>query len=487
MPEPFKLYASDETKAGIPTGDWEIMQKLIPQWAGKNVVLVSAADTNPPQKSPEGIFLPPDQQYTQHFRDFLNQLPLKNDLPLALPVTLRGAFAEVTQGRFTSRPFPSFESTGLITTVSNAADTKKIETPRFAGLPADMLGNIPGSSTDWLLAIMAHESGHLNTMAGEIDDAARFEAPNTTRYKQNAFVDVHNRNQTDEETRADNLGLNNYFNLCAQQTTCNPQVPQALLDLRAIGTIRNTGDTLSSLYADMSDHDTNPALQITGNTVQRRPDITSGDIGAAAIAINTKADLLLGLEFASPENTEAGRLKAESILSSLDLTLPEGAGVTQNAIGKDRYDLFKKIAEDPEGKKAMATLAVGNIIAGSKPLLQYAAVKFLYDHGEFKSDQEKLVAKQYIDAFEKYVPSAKNAETTAFIAQLETDRDKIKTAAGGLAGLHYITESTAITKKQLAEQQVGDSPLRSYFGPDTPPDERRPDFRQPSTLPPPGA
>lgn len=255
MGEPFKLYTSKETKATIPPADLKLLEKLLPQWAGQNVILVSSKDTKPGAPADGTV----DQLYSTRFQNFLNRLPIAKGTGTS-DATLTDAYATAAKGEFAASAMPAFKGTGMMTVAVDYKHLNQFIPAGLAGLPQGFLKNVPGTSTDWMLATVAHETGHLSSVDADAKDLAGMKGLYSNADQRSAYTN-------DREIEADTKGLTNYFALRAQKPGINPDVPATYMELRALGTVRNSGDALSNLQTAATDHATNPAIKIDKQTV----------------------------------------------------------------------------------------------------------------------------------------------------------------------------------------------------------------------------
>ncbi len=453
MGEPFKLYASKETKVTIPPADLKLLQQLLPQWAGQNVILVSSKDLKP-GAPPEGTV---DQQYTAKFQNFLNRLPIPKGTGTA-DATLTDAYATAAKGEFAASAMPAFKQTGMMTVAVDYNHLNQFIPGGLAALPPGILKNVPGTSTDWMLATVAHESGHLSSVNADAQDLAAMKGKYSNADQKSVYTN-------DRETEADTKGLTNYFALRAQKPNINPDVPAAYMQLRALGTIRNSGDALSNLQTAATDHATNPALKIDGQTVKPVAGAKSAAIDAALIDVNTRTHLLLGLEFDKDMPAKAqqwAQTRAGEILSAIDdpgvkkAAAAEGKSVQDmfaDGIGRDRTDLLLKISADPKAKDAMSSVILGAGLAHADPLHEYAAMKFLLAKNEFKTPGQQQIVKDYIAAFDKYVDVNADGRKmiAAYTAKMEKDWPQLQK---DMAAAPLVQDAVNVSKTQLHEPQA---------------------------------
>jgi hypothetical protein len=444
MGQDFKLYASKETRATIPPEDMALLDRLLPQWSGGNVILVSAKDTNSRIRNPESAG--PDKLYTRQFQNFLGQLPIERTNPAGDNQNLKDVYGKAAHGEFAAVDSKSFKQTGMMSVAVNYDDINRVIPAGLAGLPQGMLKNVPGTSTDWMLAVVAHEAGHLSSAAG---DAANFSVVKT-RY---AEMDAINVSNNDREIVADRKGLTNYFALRAQKPDLNPDVPAAYMAFRAIGTLHQSGDALSGWKLDPTDHGTNPAIRISGTSVTPAPGVSSGRIDAAVVDMNSRIHMLIGLEERknlTPAAKASLDRATEGIMTKInnpDVTkLAKQNGLSPDAlydlaIGDGRAALLRQAGTNASARETMQAMMVGNILSKTQPLTEYAAVKFLYDKGEFKTETQRKIAEDYIKAFEKYVPEAAGQPVKDYLAKLEKDWPEIQRQQRNMPFMQQAIES----------------------------------------------
>lgn len=453
MGQDFKLFASKETRAAIPPEDLKLLEELLPQWAGRNVILVSAKDTNRVTGDPSKIS--PDKLYTKDFRSFLSHLPLEKSAAGDDRAGLQQAYKRAAQGHgdFSAFGSDTFRQTGIMTVSARYDDLNRYIPAGLAGLPQSMIANVPGSSTDWMLATVAHEAGHLNSVESDARNAANLKG----RLSEADAISVANN---DREIAADQKGLTNYFTLQAQRPSIDPKVPAAFMALRAIGTIHQSGDALSAFTLAPTDHGTSPAINISGTSVNPVTGMHSGKIDSAVVDMNTRVHMLIGLESRSQLTSEAKTAldkQTDSILARLNnpqvTKLASGAGISPDsiydaAIGDGRAAMLRRAGSSPAGRDAMQMMMLGDVVAKKDPLTEYAAVKFLYAHGEFKTDAQRKIADDYLKAFEKYVPAASGQPVRDYIAKLEKDWPEIQRQERNMP---LMQQSIDVSKAQLRE------------------------------------
>lgn len=465
MGQDFSLYASKETQAAIPPEDFKLMQQLLPQWAGRNVILVSKKDINPGM--PTDGSAANDRLYTKNFLTFMNGLPLEKQTPPAgTPNSLQESYKKAAHGDFAAGEAPQFKAAGFMTVAVDYDHLNEIIPAGLAGMPRGSIMNVPGTSRDWMLATVAHETGHLASLESDATTHKNMKG----RYSGTDDKLVYT---TGREIAADKIGLRNYFELQARTPDISKDVPKAFMELRALGTIRTGSDevmpwagnnALTSLMSAPTDHGTSGAIKIQGDKITDVKNARPAVVDAAVIDVNTRVHMLLGLEYKDKVPEAGKKMAAErtnTILGVFNdpankaLALKDGKTVEQalgEQIGPQRAALLKQMSADTTGKAraTMTTMMEGAALAHFDPLKEYAAMKFLYEKGEFKTPEQTKIVKDYIDAFEKHVAvNEKGPEMVrGYLEDMNRDWSKLQQQEKGMP---YVQKAVDVSKAQLRE------------------------------------
>lgn len=190
--------------------------------------------------------------------------------------------------------------------------------------------------------------------------------------------------------------------------------------------------------------------------------VKSAAIDAALVDVNTRTHLLLGLEFGKDMPAKAqqwSQKRTDEILSAINdpgvkqAAAAEGKTVQDlfaAGIGRDRTALLLKISNDPKAKEAMSSVILGAGLAHADPLHEYAAMKFLYDKGEFRTAGQQKIVKDYIDAFDRYVDVNADGHKMidAYTAKMEKDWPQTQK---DMAAAPFVQQAVNVSKTQLHE------------------------------------
>jgi len=481
--EPFQLFASDETRKTFTDDSWALLSQNIPAWAQHDILLIAPCDTI----TNEGSL----QIYnTGATANLISQHQTISPPNPSLGIGFLIGIVDSAMKDGVCFHYPDSSSRGIIVTIPKNLDrVEKIFPRTISGLPDSLLGNIPGTARDWLLMIMAHESVHAKNVAALAKSEEVFLAGGAPLPMRHRLIVLPN------EADADIEGMTHYFGAAAHNKSINTDVPAAMEALRAIGALRQSGNALIgtngyNLFKDMawasplgvafSDHATNALYDVdtASRTVTVNSVIKTDEIARAILRINTQAHLLLALAEGPRHPDIVKKSENMQVLFFNELGRKKEADNpyvpdTESLIGKAPYETLNKLSADAEGRGIVTTMAKGSILAIENPLLHYAAVKFLYERGMVSATPtENLIAREYIAAFEKYVPACKTDPAAAdFQARLAQGGDDLCAQMAAIPGRAYLDAALDAVGRHIAEAlllpagsaQAGPRPTQSFL------------------------
>jgi septal ring factor EnvC (AmiA/AmiB activator) len=110
----------------------------------------------------------------------------------------------------------------------------------------------------------------------------------------------------------------------------------------------------------------------------------------------------------------------------------------------------------------MTTLLEGAGIAHDDPLKEYAAIKFLYQKGEFKTEHQQKIVEEYMNGLENHLNVTDEGvdKVKSYMADMERDWAKLQQQEKQTP---YIQNVVNVTKAQLHEPNA----IREATGPAT--------------------
>jgi hypothetical protein len=284
----------------------------------------------------------------------------------------------------------------------------------LTGLPEDLAKNMPKlSPMDLYVLVILHEATHGRQLRdGALPvaepDLAAAKNPHDLRMKQTAASIA----RLLTETEADENAIRSYFMMRGEGVKLGAKTPALFEALRAISTLNQNGDffTKDDLKGHLHDHASNPMLNVLDDAKVARDVFGAEEATIAALRVNTAANLLAA-----------------------------------RATGRKRLVDWK-----PD------------------PLERYAAVKFLYDKGYFREGSaESTIAREYLDAFDTFVPSARSSERVKEILEKAGAQPDILKGLEDRPGYRDAIEGHIKKQDHKGEEPLGDDLSRPK--PRTPP------------------
>lgn len=428
----FNLHASPETRAKL---GW--VADRLPQWAGRDVVVVSAADLKAHAASRPSDA--PDHLLTGFIKTTLPDSIENLDWWQAnRPIGSQNVAARMIMQHapFATDVTPKTESNGGVCMIAlpDLDDTKKSLVGALTNHEVDP-DRLPGDDDDWLTVALAHEAvhckSHVATLMPEKDtlDSA------TTLSEKFRIVSAHTLGN---EIDADRKGISIYREEAKAGRSLDAGVPGAFRAIRAIDSINNNGSIL--LGSAGHDHATNAAVALHGEEMGHRnmQSVSPGvlqDTQKLAAALNETTmlpQMMIGMTLgpAYVRNAPDSMLRFQSEAPNANLFTP-------GAIVKP---------EDFTTSPQRAGLLSGYALAAEKPELMYAATKALQERGAFRPGTlQDVYASQYLDAVEKLKPDLVKPEQVAFF------HDEFEKIDGGALSLQSAVRYNIAAAEQNPE------------------------------------
>ncbi|MGB4056820.1 MAG: hypothetical protein WBK77_01910 [Alphaproteobacteria bacterium] len=216
-----KVYGSKETLKGMGS-----VAQIVDDWAGKNVIAISAADL----PSKEELKKLPTSQQDQFFIDAIKKYHPEMTPEQAQKINNAGvALSSMTVKGWIGVLMPQANLPFVILVVPDPKMTKDelVSTMTANYVKPGDFKNIPGDKDDWVFLAMAHEAGHLKDPQGPIGVRG--------------------------ELYAQKSGMETYYESLAAGMSLDPRVPEAARALYALGAGKG-----------VEDHAIAPALQMPG-------------------------------------------------------------------------------------------------------------------------------------------------------------------------------------------------------------------------------
>jgi hypothetical protein len=372
----FQVMMSENTRSRLG-GMAAIIERELPGWAQADVLLLTSEDAVQYEASTDDEHQQWQNDETADAAFSMKELLAKFSFPAADPLYdkqddyLADMFWNLKNGRpYAYRPDSTHKA--VIILMNDPQSQPGSSYASFtAGLPDKMIQSDSISSQSWFLLFLMHEAAHSTQEWRSNGPGAELRA-------------------LKDETDADYQALIRYAVLPTLNFPYDDRLPEFFQAMRAIGTLRFTEENQGSNWPfRFSHHVSNISLDVasTGNLAVTQQDIKPARMAAAIIHVTDLSQAALASIVKSRFN-EHTLDDLNTIMGPFDLD----RGLVRNMLTAD-------LAKDD--------MSAGKAIARDNPLLHYAVVRSLYDRGFFpEGSTERIIAREYIEAYEKYVPQS---------------------------------------------------------------------------------
>ncbi|MCB1532971.1 MAG: hypothetical protein KDJ35_08905 [Alphaproteobacteria bacterium] len=402
-----KLYGTEKTLESLGP---EIRENLV-QWTGakKGVLFVSGEDL--PDVAPPDPDSDPDIEFdinqknrADAMENFLKDYPSaakemdSNDPDYQ--AYMAGYYNSVKQDFFSVRKSGDSDNSNQrdFVVISSHKRPDQISAAEWSenlsGLPKSELANVSGTSKEYMLFAIGHELGHANE-GTEKEVTSRASPTNEDKAK-----------ILEEETNVDLSADRFYKERLADGSAATVDVPEDILDMRAISTLRSAAKTGVNYNAPtFSAHATNGGISLDNKNLIKN-DFNASSVGAGSVNVNSLSSVLAGK-------------RMEGLLEAQGVSIEDVPSMNL----------------DPKDSVNNAMMVGSNELKGD-PLLQYATVKTLLDKGYFpEGTAEHEVASDFVKAFGEHVPGVNSDKVKQYLEDMQDIDPASETLLQKMAGL----------------------------------------------------